>query len=128
MRVCILNSETKEIENIIILDTLEGFVPYKEGIELAPRNDGEFGWIWSVENNDWVKPSEPELSQEEKAIAIREKRQGLLRRYVDIMSGPRWEVMTEDQKQVYRDYRQALLDVTDQETFPESVVWPPQPS
>jgi hypothetical protein len=127
MRVCILNSETKEIENIIILDTLEGFVPYKEGIELAPRHDGEFGWSWDEENNDWAKPSEPELSYEEKAQFIRDKRQGLFRRYVDIMSGPRWDVMSEEQKQVYMNYRQALLDVTDQETFPESVVWPTKP-
>jgi hypothetical protein len=128
MRVCILNSTTKEIENIIILDTLENFVPYKEGIELAPQHDGEFGWTWSEENNDWIKPSDPELSQEEKANVIREKRQGLLRRHVDVMSGPRWEAMTEEQKQVYRDYRQALLDITEQETFPDYVVWPTKPT
>jgi hypothetical protein len=35
--------------------------------------------------------------------------------------------MPEEQKQIYRDYRQALLDVTDQETFPDSVIWPPKP-
>ena len=43
------------------------------------------------------------------------------------MSGPRWEAMSEEQKQVYRDYRHALLNITDQPTFPDSVVWPPKP-
>lgn len=127
MRVCILNSITKELENIIILDSLDSFVPYKDNIELAPKHDGEFGWGWSIENDDWIVPAVPEISQEEKAQFIRDKRQGLLRRNIDIMSGPRWEAMSEEQKQVYRDYRQALLDITDQPTFPDSVVWPPKP-
>ena len=127
MRVCIINSTTKEIENIIILDTLENFVPYKNNIELAPKHDGEFGWIWSEETNDWIKPEEQELNQEEKAQAIREKRQGLLRRHVDIMNSLRWETMSEEQKQVFRDYREALLNITEQEGFPNNVVWPTKP-
>lgn len=125
IRACVLNSSTKEIENIIMLETLDNFVPYKEGIELAPQHDGEFGWTWG--ENGWIKPLVPEPTLEERHAFIREKRNGFLRRHVDIMNGIRWEALSEEKKQEYRDYRQALLDIPEQEGFPDAVIWPIKP-
>lgn len=125
IKACILNSTTKEVENIIILETLDSFAPYKTGIELATQHDGEIGWTWS--ENGWITPVIPEQTLEEKENIVREKRNGLLRRHVDIMNGIRWESLPEEKKQEYRDYRQALLDVTKQEGFPDNVIWPQKP-
>lgn len=125
IKACILNSTTKEVENIIILETLDSFVPYKTGIELATQHDGEIGWTWG--ENGWDAPVILEQTLEEKENIVREKRNGLLRRHVDIMNGIRWESLPEEKKQEYRDYRQALLDVTKQEGFPDNVIWPQKP-
>lgn len=126
IRACILNSLSKQVENIIMLDTLENFVPYKAGIELAPQHDGEIGWTWSEEG--WITPVSPEPTLEERQNLVREKRNGLLRRHVDIMNGIRWESLSEEKKQEYRDYRQALLDVPEQIGFPDNVIWPTKPA
>jgi hypothetical protein len=126
IRACVLNSSTKEVENIIMLDSLDNFVPYKAGIELATQHDGEIGWAWG--DNGWVTPVIPETTLEERKNIVREKRNGLLRRHVDIMNGIRWESLPEENKQEYRDYRQSLLDITEQEGFPDSVVWPEKPN
>lgn len=39
----------------------------------------------------------------------------------------RWGGLTTEQQQAYVDYRQALLDVPQQASFPETVVWPTMP-
>lgn len=128
MRACILNSLTKEIENIIVLDSYENFIPYKEGIELAPRHDGEFDWTWSKDLDDWVKPIKHEPTEDELAQTIRNKRQRFFSRYVDTINGPRWEMMPETAKQEFMTYRQALLDITIQPNFPYDIVWPTVPN
>ena len=53
-------------------------------------------------------------------------------RQCDKMSPMRWNSLTEEQKQAWADYRQALLDVPQQEGFPwggdpEKVPWPAKP-
>lgn len=62
-----------------------------------------------------------------KAAEVRKERNRLLADWVDRMNPIVWEVMTEKQKQGWRDYRQALLDVPDQVGFPGSVKWPETP-
>ena len=44
------------------------------------------------------------------------------------MNGIRWESLPEEKKQEYRDYRQALLDITEQIGFPNNVIWPVKPT
>ena len=51
----------------------------------------------------------------------------MLDEVVDKMNPMRWETFTEVQKQAWRDYRQALLDVPQQDGFPETVEWPVPP-
>lgn len=125
MKVCILNSETKVVENIILIDSIEDFIPYKSGIELAPQHDGEIGWTWN--GSEWNENT-PEYTAEFLENRARRKRNNLLKKYVDKMNGPRWESMSQEQKDAWVQYRQDLLDVTEQEGFPENIVWPTVPS
>lgn len=120
MRACILNSQTKIVENVIIIqENPEDFIPYKEGIELAPQSDGEIGWTWN--GNGWDIPSRP-LSEVE-----RERRDKYLHIHIDVMNGVRWNSLTEQQKNDLTAYRQALLDVPQQPGFPTTINWPVPP-
>jgi len=68
------------------------------------------------------EPDEPEPTAEEKA---RWKRDGLLYELDAIVSNPlRWNAFTEAEQQALADYRQALLDVPQQEGFPDDIDWP----
>jgi hypothetical protein len=127
MRACILTSETKVVENVIILESLDNFIPYKEGIELAPQHDGEIGWTWDVVNNSWIIPPEPEPTEEYLIEQARMKRNILLDHHVDRLNGPRWEGLTEPQKELWRQYRLDLLNVPQQQGFPYNITWPTKP-
>lgn len=121
MKVCILNSQTKVVENIVVLDYPEQFVPYKGGIEVAPQHDGEIGWIWT--ENGWNNPEVfPSLEKQE-----RDRRNKYLQLYVDTMNAVRWESLTQQQKDDMSLYRQELLDVPQQPGFPENINWPTPP-
>ena len=68
---------------------------------------------------------------ERNASIVREERRLRLEE-CDGMNPMRWEGLTEEQKQAWRDYRQALLDITDKPGFPwngnaEIAPWPKQP-
>lgn len=128
MKACILNSQTKVVENIIVLSEqdFENFIPYKEGIELAPQHDGEIGWTWT--ESGWTQPPEPEIPEEELAFKIRASRDSLLISYIDTLNPIRWEFMSEEQKDAWRIYRQELLDIPQQPQFPYDVIWPIKPS
>lgn len=54
----------------------------------------------------------------------RAKRDTLLKEVVDAVNPMRWELLTELQKDAWRAYRQALLDVPQQEGFPTNISWP----
>jgi hypothetical protein len=61
---------------------------------------------------------------------IRTIRNDLLVENIDALSSKLlwWEALPEETKQLWRDYRQALLDVPDQSDFPDNVIWPTKPS
>ena len=63
----------------------------------------------------------PEPSIEEKSEIMREKRDNLLKTVVDpIVTNPlRWEELDDAQKSKYRAYRLYLLDIPQQEGFPD---------
>jgi hypothetical protein len=129
MKACILNSATKVCENIIELDPedFESFVPYKEGIELATDHTGHIGWTWNPTSSQWIEPNII-LTIEEKAARVRWKRKQLLKRYVDSMNPIRWSLLSAEKQTELEVYRQALLDITGQPEFPDTVEWPPVPN
>lgn len=63
------------------------------------------------------------------AHAVKDDRLAKLRNFVDpiVMNPLRWDELTAEKQQEWRDYRRALLDITDQEGYPHNVVWPTQP-
>ena len=121
MKVCILNSQTQVVENIVSLDYPEQFIPYKQGIEVAPQHDGQIGWTWT--GSGWYNP-EVLLNLEKQE---RDRRDKYLQIHVDIMNAVRWESLTQQQKDDFVSYRQALLDVPQQSGFPENINWPIPP-
>lgn len=58
---------------------------------------------------------------------VRARRDNLLREVVDAVNPMRWEALTDAQKDAWRAYRQALLDVPQQEGFPNNIVWAEAP-
>lgn len=75
----------------------------------------------------YVAPSAEEVAAE-KARLIRMERDFLLGSLDLIISNPlRWEAMSSDEKSQWTAYRQALLDVPQQSSFPNSVTWPEKP-
>lgn len=59
--------------------------------------------------------------------SVRAQRDQILKDVVDSINPLRWESFSEQKKQEWRDYRQALLNVPQQQEFPLNVVWPTQP-
>jgi hypothetical protein len=76
----------------------------------------------------WVEWSQ-EKKDESLARHVRSERDRTLRVNVDtVVSNPlRWASMSAEEQQAWADYRQALLDIPDQEGFPHNVNWPTKP-
>ena len=76
----------------------------------------------------YVPPTQAEIDAQA-AQAVRAERDMKLSSEVDPIAGNalRWAALTPEQQQAWADYRQALLDVTDQVGFPENVTWPIAP-
>ena len=121
MEVCILNSETKVVVNKVILNSIEDFIPYQDGIEVASQHDGEIGWIWNGTGWDSPDYSTPLDIQE------RERRDKYLQINVDVINAVRCSSLTQQQQDDLIAYRQALLDVPQQEGFPDNITWPVEP-
>ena len=84
--------------------------------------------------DEWVEakymaenPIVPVLTEEQLGTQVREQRDSLLEEVVDKMNPMRWGTLSEPQKDAWRAYRQALLDVPQQEGFPTNIVWPEAP-
>lgn len=60
--------------------------------------------------------------------AMRNLRNEKLKTDVDSVNPVRYETLTEEQRQELRTYRQALLDLPQQATWPRNVVWPTKPT
>ena len=124
MRVCLLNSITKEVINVVSLNSPAEHNPIP-GVEIAPQHDGNIGWIWN--GSGWTDPSDPGITEEQLTEQIRKKRNKALKRVIDNMNAVRWETLTQQQKDEYIVYRQALLDIPQQTNFPYNVIWPTPP-
>ena len=76
----------------------------------------------------WVAPTQAEIDASV-AAQVSMQRDSLLATEVDPIASNvlRWSSLSEEEKQAWTDYRQALLDLPQQEGFPHSVVWPVRP-
>ena len=76
----------------------------------------------------YVAPTQAELDAAA-ASGVRQDRADKLVAEVDPLAGNRlrWADLTSDQQQDVIDYRQSLLDITEQGGFPHSVNWPIKP-
>lgn len=81
--------------------------------------------LHTLENGEWISPTQEQLDIE-KANVVRAERDFKLQYEIDpIVTNPlRWADLSTEQQQKVKDYRQALLDITDQSGFPHDVQWP----
>jgi len=75
-----------------------------------------------------TEPTPPAPTQEELEAMARNARDSALRDIVDRYNAPRWEAMNEVERQVIRDYRQALLDWPESAGFPDVSTLPVLPN
>ena len=89
-------------------------------VELTPEESLEF----EQQTAEWNSGELARLEAE-----VRSNRDFILCNEVDpIVSNPfRWASLSEDSQQAVEQYRQALLDVSQQAGFPNDVVWPVKP-
>ena len=116
------------IENGIVVNTAVAeadFANSQGWVQLQ----GNAGIGWEYDGNAFKNPNA--LTEQEllalKAKSLREQRNQLLKEEVDVLNPLRWESMNAQLQDSWRTYRQALLDVPQQQNFPETVVWPVKP-
>jgi hypothetical protein len=78
---------------------------------------------WS--GSGWNHPTQAEVDASV-AATVRARRDGLLASQVDPIASNalRWAALSDAERQAWADYRQALLDIPQQEGFPHNVAWP----
>lgn len=111
-------------------DLLEEFVPFSASADdmyehtkeiFSKCIDGEFGEV-----KEYEPPPPP--TEEQLAGMIRYQRDELLKELDAVVSNPmRYASFTDEQKAELAAYRQALLDVPQQDSFPNGVEWPSKP-
>ena len=99
---------------------------YPEGTIEVPLQPSP---LHKFDGEGWTAPTQAEVDAAA-AEAVRAKRDVVLRNDLDpIVSNPlRWAAMTEQQRQDWAGFRDALLAIPEQDGFPHNVVWPAQPS
>lgn len=106
-----------------------GWIPYTldtSDEDMTIDNDALMTLI-GADKQAYVAPTAEEV-RAELELEIREERNFYLEQMDAIISNPlRWAAMSSEQQNEWTTYRQALLDVPQQETFPESVTWPTRP-
>ena len=77
----------------------------------------------------WIRDWDVNKLEENAASAkVRMKRNEILETKVDTINPLRWEAMDEMEKELWKNYRQKLLDLPLQTGFPFSVSWPVSPT
>lgn len=79
------------------------------------------GYVFDYVTKTWVIDL---IGLDKKAKTLRNY---LLAEGPDRISPIWWSSMTPEQQQVWTDYRQALLDITTQPTYPQDILWPTKP-
>jgi|APGre2960657404_1045060.scaffolds.fasta_scaffold01239_6 hypothetical protein len=98
----------------------------QECVRVNPTLQGE-EWVetWEIKE---ITEEEKARRTEERAAQVRATRASLLLQNVDSIGHIRWSLLSDEEKETVLAYRQALLEVPEQEEFPWNVVWPEPPS
>lgn len=119
MRYAVLQNNI--VKNIIIADENTKNLP--TGIFVDSFKEVNIGDLFNGE-----KFQKPELDEKLLAYNVRQERDTkLLESDVKVLSD-RWVKMSEEQQNLWADYRQNLRDITAQEGFPYNIIWPTPPS
>ena len=118
------------------LPQYEGWTPYTLDVNDADMTvDNTVLLAQMLEAGDisaYVAPTPPTQAEIDAANAasIRSERNGILAGFVDpIVTNPmRWAALTAVEQVEVTQYRTDLLNITEQATFPTSVIWPTRPS
>lgn len=88
-------------------------------ISCAPYEEGDYVYLVKVRSKTQEEVAQ---TQESKAAQLRSQRNALLAEtdWTQIADSP-------VDKEAWATYRQALRDISNQETFPDSVTWPTRP-
>lgn len=89
-------------------------------VAMPTRPDGEYEYDYDAKA--WV------FNAAQAAINIRIKRAELLKNGPDRVSPAWWAAMSAADQDAVTAYRQALLNITNQPSFPASVIWPDIPA
>jgi hypothetical protein len=109
-----------------------GWIPYTldpADTDMTVNNDDLLAAMAKVGDvAAYVPPTKAELDVILSA-QLREIRDGLLSE-VDAIAGNalRWRVLSAEQQEAWAVYRQDLLDVPQQPSFPDTVLWPVKPA
>lgn len=122
MKFSLVNTQTGLAENVLELDTADQMQP-PAGYEVIAG--GEIGWNWS--GSVWSAPVLPEPDSAVVAQLVRAARTRKLKKHVDSMNPMRWESLTTEQQAAWTQYRQDLLNITNQSGFPHVINWPVAP-
>lgn len=103
------------------------------GYNVVPREIDQYN-AYTIEEVEAYLAEHPDMLLDSTQIEAdrltreaRARRDNLLKETVDSVNPMRWEALTDEQKDAWRAYRQALLDVPQQEGFPENIDWPEAP-
>jgi hypothetical protein len=121
IKYCIINKNTRECVDIQYVDNIEDII-ISEDFEIINEKDSEIGELGLFHN------SQQWMSLEEWGEYNRATRNALLQFIVDKINPIRWESMNQQEKDTWIAYRQALLDIPQQEDFPRTIIWPVEPS
>ena len=82
-----------------------------------------------MSNIDITKLRTIEVKRNERIADKKKRRDALLAQFDTELYRNQlyWEELTPSQRAARTEYRKALLDLTKQPGFPDSVVWPPSP-
>ena len=84
--------------------------------------------LHKFDGTEWIAPTQAEIDDHVSSI-VRLQRDIILSNVVDplVMNPLRWVDLSDETKQLWIDYRRALLDIPTQAGFPHDVVWPDRP-
>jgi hypothetical protein len=116
-KICIINKNTRECVDVQYIENDTDWTDTDELIR-CESNEGEIGDFWN--GNGW-------LSYEEWCEKQRGRRNKYIAIHIDTINAIRWEGMSQQEKDDWSSYRQALLDIPQQEDFPRNIVWPTKP-